>query len=118
MIIIVVVDKLIAFPGLFPIKWSEKLLYSGALLFFFSADIKEHSRSWQLVLVISVKHFYAFHNLCSLNAKSVATQDAGLDMARDGGDRKQLAPIRCETDMVLMGDLSPDPACRWKTSSV
>lgn len=58
MIIIVVIDKLLAFTGPFPITLSEKLFASGAPRLL-SADPKAASCSWRGVLVISEKTFFS-----------------------------------------------------------
>jgi len=58
MIIIVVIDKLLAFTGPFPIKLSEKLFSSGALRLL-SADVGAGSCSWHWVLMIPEKRFFS-----------------------------------------------------------
>lgn len=59
MIIIVVIDKLLAFTGPFPIKLSEKLFSSGALRLL-SAGAGAGSCSWHWVLMIPEKSFFSF----------------------------------------------------------
>lgn len=58
MIIIVVIDKLLAFTGPFPIKLSEKLFSSGAPRLL-SADAGAGSCSWHWVLMIPEKSFFS-----------------------------------------------------------
>lgn len=58
MIIIVVIDKLLAFTGPFPITLSEKLFASGAPRLL-SADPEAASCSWRGVWVISEKTFFS-----------------------------------------------------------
>lgn len=62
MIIIVVIDKLLAFTGPFPIKLSEKLFSSGALRLL-SADAGAGSCSWHWVVMIPEKRSGFFFNL-------------------------------------------------------
>lgn len=62
MIIIVVIDKLLAFTGPFPIKLSEKLFSSGAPRLL-SADAGAGSCSWHWVVMIPEKRSGFFFNL-------------------------------------------------------
>lgn len=66
MIITVVIDKLLAFTGPFPIKSSEKLFSSGAPCLL-SANAGAVSCSWHWVLVIPEKSFFSFFFFFSLN---------------------------------------------------
>lgn len=66
MIIIVVIDKLLAFTGPFPIKLSEKLFSSGAPRLL-SADAGAGSCSWHWVLMIPEKSFFSLFFSVSFN---------------------------------------------------
>lgn len=67
MIIIVVIDKLLAFTGPFPIKLSEKLFSSGAPRLL-SADAGAGSCSWHWVVMIPEKRSGVFSTSFFLNA--------------------------------------------------